>query len=71
MRLTAIKKGLYNPVLPSLRKISRDDVLCKLSDEHARHLTCLDDEEFSSPVATLTQTAGKHFGDEYEELLEP
>jgi hypothetical protein len=27
--------------LPTLRKTDRDDVLCKLSDEHARHTTFL------------------------------
>lgn len=43
IRLTDIKRGIYNPALPTLRKIDRDDVLCKLSDEHSRHTTYLDD----------------------------
>lgn len=42
VRLAGIKRGIYNPALPTLRKIDRDDVLCKLSDEHARHNTFLD-----------------------------
>lgn len=67
VRLAGIKKGLYNPVLPTLRKISRDNVLCKLSDEHSRHLTCLDDDEFSSPSLVLKETPSKHFYDEFEQ----
>lgn len=67
VRLAGIKKGLYNPVLPTLRKISRDDVLCKLSDEHARHITCLDEEEFGSSSVYLKESDRKHFYPEYED----
>jgi hypothetical protein len=61
VRLAGIKKGLYNPVLPTLRQISRDDVLCKLSDEHARHLTCLNKDEFNSPSFWLDESPSKLF----------
>ncbi len=40
-RLASMKHRIYNPALPTLRKIDRDDVLCKLSDEHSRHTTFL------------------------------
>ena len=40
--LAAIKTSIYNPALPTLRKIDRDDVLGKLSYEHSRHTTFLD-----------------------------
>lgn len=69
VRISGIKKGLYNPILPTLRKISRDDVLCKLSDEHSRHITCLDEEEFRSPSMMLNETQHKYFWtpDEFDE----
>lgn len=47
VRLAGIKRGIYNPALPTLRKIDRDDVLCKLSDEHSRHTTFLDDSKLN------------------------
>ncbi|CAF2362779.1 unnamed protein product [Rotaria sp. Silwood2] len=40
-KLAAIKKQLYNPNLPSIRHMERDDVLCRLPDEHCRHTTSL------------------------------
>ena len=69
VRLAGIKSGVYNPVLPTLRKISRDDVLCKLSDEHARHITSLDDEEFNSPSLILKENSAKHFANEFVDDL--
>jgi len=39
--LASVKRRIYNPLLPSLRKMSRDDVLGKLSHEHSRHTTTL------------------------------
>lgn len=38
-RLTAVKEGLYNPCLPTLRRMDMDEVLRKLTDEHSRHST--------------------------------
>jgi len=32
-----VKKQIYNPILPSIRRIERDEVLCHLPDEHCRH----------------------------------
>ena len=44
--LASVKRRIYNPLLPSLRKMSRDDVLGKLSHEHSRHTTTLSLSEF-------------------------
>ena len=38
-RLTAVKETLYHPGLPTLRRMSMDEVLCKLPDEHSRFST--------------------------------
>lgn len=38
-RLTAVKHTLYNPALPSLRRMSMDEVLGKLPEEHSRFTT--------------------------------
>ena len=39
-RLTAVKQeGLYNPCLPTLRRMDMDEVLGKLVDDHSRHST--------------------------------
>jgi hypothetical protein len=38
-KLATVKKQLYNPKLPSIRLIERDEVLCRLPDEHCRHTT--------------------------------
>jgi hypothetical protein len=42
-RLASVKTRIYNPALPTLRKMDRDDVLGKLADEHSRHTTFLND----------------------------
>lgn len=58
--LAGIKKGIYNPVLPTLRKYDRDDVLGKLTDEHSRHTTFIrSKEQFtkSTPYLTKAQRA--------------
>jgi hypothetical protein len=41
VRLASAKRSIYNPALPTLRRIDRDDTLCKLTDTHARHNTIL------------------------------
>lgn len=38
-RLTAVKEMLYNPRLPTLRRMDMDEVLGKLTDDHSRHST--------------------------------
>lgn len=38
-RLTSVKEVLYNPRLPTLRRMDMDEVLRKLTDEHSRHST--------------------------------
>jgi hypothetical protein len=38
-KLATVKKQLYNPKLPSIRRIERDEVLCRLPEEHCRHTT--------------------------------
>ncbi|RNA09131.1 hypothetical protein BpHYR1_020498, partial [Brachionus plicatilis] len=59
VRLAGIKRGIYNPALPTLRKIDRDDVLCKLSDEHSRHTTFLDDSSFYNSSSFLNYPNGR------------
>lgn len=59
VRLAAIKRGIYNPVLPTLRKIDRDDVLCKLSDEHSRHTTFVDKSIFNDSSLYLNYPRGR------------
>ena len=41
IRLTSVKKQLFNPRLPSIRRIERDEVLCRLADEHSRHTSTI------------------------------
>ena len=38
-RLTAVKEVLYNPCLPTLRRMDMDEVLGKLTMDHSRHST--------------------------------
>ncbi|CAF1055652.1 unnamed protein product [Rotaria sordida] len=47
-KLAAMKKQLYNPRLPTIRHMERDDVLCRLPDEHCRHTTSLTTEQFEN-----------------------
>jgi hypothetical protein len=44
-KLASVKKQLYNPKLPSIRRIERDEVLCRLPDEHCRHTTSFTEGE--------------------------
>lgn len=57
-RLASMKNRIYNPALPTLRKIDRDDIMCKLSDEHSRHTTFLlkDDFDDESKYLNIPQT---------------
>jgi hypothetical protein len=41
-------------MLPTLRKSDRDDVLGKLTDEHARHTTFIKRKELTSSTPYLT-----------------
>jgi hypothetical protein len=45
-KLASVKKQLYNPKLPSIRRIERDEVLCRLPEEHCRHTTSFTEGEF-------------------------
>ena len=47
MKLASVKKQLYNPVLPTIRHMERDEVLCRLPEEHCRHTTSLSEGEFN------------------------
>jgi hypothetical protein len=46
IRLTTVKKQLYNPKLPTIRRIERDEVLGRLTDEHSRHTTTFTEGDF-------------------------
>uniref|UniRef100_A0A4W3H5V0 Uncharacterized protein n=1 Tax=Callorhinchus milii TaxID=7868 RepID=A0A4W3H5V0_CALMI len=39
VKLAAVKTGLFNPRLPSLRRMDTDDAMRKLPTEHSRHST--------------------------------
>ncbi len=41
-----MKRQLYHPKLPTIRRMERDEVLCRLSDEHCRHTTSLTEGYF-------------------------
>ncbi|CAF0750812.1 unnamed protein product [Brachionus calyciflorus] len=77
VRLASTKRGIYNPALPTLRKIDRDDVLCKLSDEHSRHTTFLDKDSFQSSSIFFNYPSGRHplversLGDLWSDLDKP
>ena len=45
-KLCALKHSIYNPRLPTWRRIDRDDNQCRLSDEHCRHVTRLSPSNF-------------------------
>lgn len=38
-RLTAVKEVLYNPCLPTLRRMDMDEAMRKLTQDHSRHTT--------------------------------
>lgn len=38
-RLTAVKEVLYNPSLPTLRRMDMDEAMRKLTQDHSRHTT--------------------------------
>lgn len=40
-RLASVKTTIYNPALPTFRRIDRDDAMCKLTDTHSRHNSSL------------------------------
>ncbi|KXJ23791.1 hypothetical protein AC249_AIPGENE11202 [Exaiptasia diaphana] len=40
-RLTAVKQTLYNPSLPTLRRMDMDEILRKLPEKHSRFMTPL------------------------------
>ncbi|XP_078368100.1 sperm microtubule inner protein 8-like isoform X1 [Oculina patagonica] len=58
-RLTSAKEVLYNPCLPTLRRMDMDDVSRKLTDEHSRHSTPCSRDDFRSSTITLFRPADK------------
>ena len=54
-RLASVKTRIYNPALPTLRKMDRDDVLGKLADEHSRHTTFLNEGELEYFFSSLNE----------------
>ncbi len=42
-----MKKQLYNPRLPTIRRIEHDEALCRLTDEHSRHMTVFTEGYFA------------------------
>lgn len=56
-RLTAAKEVLYNPCLPTLRRMDMDDVLRKLTDEHSRHSTPCSKGDYERLPSFLVRTS--------------
>ncbi|XP_059139278.1 testis, prostate and placenta-expressed protein-like [Physella acuta] len=52
VKLPAVKHGIYNPHLPTLRHMDRDTVACKLPDEHCQSTNCCNPRDFA--LAELT-----------------
>ncbi|CAF1035183.1 unnamed protein product [Rotaria sp. Silwood1] len=48
IKLTSVKKQLYNPKVPSIRRIEHDEILCRLPDEHSRHTTSFSEAQFQN-----------------------
>ncbi|KAL5467531.1 hypothetical protein EMCRGX_G031775 [Ephydatia muelleri] len=57
VRLASVKHQLYHPQLPTLRRMSMDTVLHKLTTEHSRHITSCEPENFLSARSTLVTKA--------------
>ncbi|XP_068697285.1 sperm microtubule inner protein 8-like isoform X2 [Montipora foliosa] len=58
-RLTAVKEVLYNPCLPTLRRMDMDEVLRKLTQDHSRHSTPCRKEDFKNSTITLFRPADR------------
>ncbi|EDO47341.1 predicted protein [Nematostella vectensis] len=56
-RLTAVKETLYNPKLPTLRRMDMDEAMRLLPDEHSRFMTQLRKEDFRTATITLFKPA--------------
>lgn len=55
--LTGQKEVIYNPHLPSLRRMDMDEVLQKLPEQHSRHTTPCTKEDFKNATITLFRPA--------------
>lgn len=55
-RLTEVKEVLYNPCLPTLRRMDMDEVIGKLTDEHSRHSTPCDKGDYERLPSFLART---------------
>lgn len=55
-KLASVKKQIYNPKVPTIRRIERDEVLCRLPDEHCRHTSSFTEEQFKTfdPTRSVT-----------------
>ncbi|CAF3883806.1 unnamed protein product [Rotaria sp. Silwood2] len=48
IKLTSVKKQLYNPKVPSIRRIEHDEILRRVPDEHTRHITSFSETQFQN-----------------------
>ncbi|UJR25586.1 hypothetical protein I4U23_006930 [Adineta vaga] len=55
-KLASVKKQIYNPIVPTIRHIERDEVLCRLPDEHCRHTSSFTEEQFQNFDPTRSNT---------------
>lgn len=62
LKLTAVKKGIFNPRLPTIRQMDRDTNMSLMSDEHCRTTTTLGPGLFYSCQSLVTrQLQLRHF----------
>ncbi|XP_062501834.1 sperm microtubule inner protein 8-like isoform X2 [Corticium candelabrum] len=60
-KLAGIKTGIYNPRLPTFRRMDMDDAACRMCDEHSRTTTLCSHEEMEA-AKDITDT-GKSLRD--------
>nr|XP_033796148.1 testis, prostate and placenta-expressed protein [Geotrypetes seraphini]XP_033796149.1 testis, prostate and placenta-expressed protein [Geotrypetes seraphini] len=53
VKLAGVKESIYNPNLPTMRKMEMDSMRGKLSDEHCRTTTTCTQEDFENASFTL------------------
>ncbi|XP_060041439.1 sperm microtubule inner protein 8 [Erinaceus europaeus] len=58
-KLPGVKQQLYNPALPSLRRMDMDSIKGCLADEHSQSTTCCSKEEFDNAQFTLLGVPNK------------
>ena len=69
--LAAVKDGIFNPALPSLRRIDTDNAMHKLPDEHSQATTIYGEKEFKEMAERGFRKAKTCFAEEYAAAIAP